>query len=152
MNVSSERNSGFGGTVLFAALALIARVPVEVVAAPVGTGFTYQGQLKVGGVPLNDTADFQFTLWDDAGSGDPPTGGTQVGGVQAINALPVTAGLFTATLNPGGEFGGDAFDGNARWLQVEVRSPAGSGVATRWISLTLPALSMARVSSWPTPT
>lgn len=120
MNVSSERNNGFGGTVLFAALALIARVPVEVVAAPVGTAFTYQGQLKEGGVPVDGTADFQFTLWDAVGSGDPPTGGTQVGGVQAINALPVTAGLFTVALNAAGEFGPSAFNGDDRWLEVHV--------------------------------
>jgi len=59
-----------------------------------GTAFTYQGQLKQGGAPLEGAADFQFTLWDAAGSGNPPTGGTQVGGVQAINALLVTAGRW----------------------------------------------------------
>ncbi|MEK7717059.1 MAG: hypothetical protein AAB322_04820, partial [Pseudomonadota bacterium] len=94
---------------------------------PLTTAFTYQGQLKQGGAPFDGTADFQFTLWDAAGSGNPPTGGTQVGGVQAINALPVTAGLFTVALNAGGEFGANAFNGSARWLQVAVRSPAGGG-------------------------
>ena len=97
---------------------------------PLGTAFTYQGQLKESGAPFDGTADFQFTLWDAAGSGDPPTGGIQVGGVQAINALPVTAGLFTVTLNAASEFGPNAFSGNARWLQVAVRSPAGSGSFT----------------------
>ncbi|MFH1107875.1 MAG: hypothetical protein V1790_01565, partial [Planctomycetota bacterium] len=96
-------------------------------AAPLGTEFMYQGQLKEGGAPLDGTADFQFTLWDSAGSGNPPTGGTQVGVVQAINALPVTAGLFSVTLNGANEFGGNAFNGNARWLQIAVRSPAGGG-------------------------
>ncbi len=97
---------------------------------PLGTAFTYQGQLKQSGAPFEGTADFEFTLWDDAGSGDPPTGGTQVGGVQVINALQVTAGLFTVTLNAGGAFGGNAFNGNARWLQIAVRSPAGGGLFT----------------------
>src|SRR3990170_3808334 len=91
---------------------------------PLGTAFTYQGQLKGAGVPLDGTADFQFTLWDAAGSGNPPTGGTQVGGVQATNALPVSAGLFTVTLNNGGEFGASAFIGEQRWLEISVNGTA----------------------------
>ena len=93
---------------------------------PLGTGFTFQGQIKEDGVPLDGTIDFQFTLWDSAGSGHPPTGGVQIGGAQVINALPVTAGLFTVTLNGGGEFGHEPFNGNARWLQVQVCRPAGN--------------------------
>ncbi|MDO8630830.1 MAG: hypothetical protein Q7R41_10085 [Phycisphaerales bacterium] len=97
---------------------------------PLTTAFTYQGQLKAGGAPFDGTADFVFTLWDAAGSGNPPTGGTQVGDVQPIIALPVTAGLFTVTLNAGGEFGANAFNGNARWLDITVRNPAGGGFIT----------------------
>jgi len=100
-------------------IALVAVAP-SLGETPLGTGFTFQGQLKEAGVPLEGTADFQFTLWDAAGSGNPPTGGTQVGGVQAINALPVTSGFFTVTLNTGGEFGGNAFNGDGRWLQISI--------------------------------
>lgn len=107
-------------------IALVAAAP-SLGETPLGTAFTYQGQLKQSGVPFDGMADFQFTLWDAAGSGNPPIGGTQVDGAQAINALPVTAGLFTVTLNAGGEFGGNAFNGNARWLQIAMRSPAGGG-------------------------
>ncbi len=106
------------------ALVAVTPSPGEI---PLSTAFTYQGQLKQGGVPFDGTADLVFTLWDAAGSGNPPTGGIQVGGVQAINALPVAAGLFNVTLNAGGEFGGNAFIGNARWVQIAVRSPAGDG-------------------------
>ncbi len=110
-------------------IALVAVAP-SLGETPLSTAFTYQGQLKEGGVPLSDTADFQFTLWDAAGSGNPPVGGTQVGSLQAVNALPVTAGLFTVALNGNGAFGVNAFNGNARWIQIAVRSPAGAGVFT----------------------
>ena len=80
---------------------------------PLTTAFTYQGQLKQGGAPLEGSADFEFTLWDAAGSGDPPTGGSQVGGVHAINAQQVAAGLWErlsrveSRIQPGKEREGD---------------------------------------------
>src|SRR5204862_3697456 len=40
-----------------------------VAAEPVGTLFTYQGQLKQGGSPVDGTADFQFRLFDQATNG-----------------------------------------------------------------------------------
>ncbi len=128
MAANGEKNMRI--RLVIGSLIALASVAPSLGETPLTTAFTYHGQLKEGGVPLEGTADFQFTLWDDAGGGNPPIGGTQVGGVQAINALPVTAGLFTVTLNGGGEFGGNAFNGNARWLQIAVRSPAGGGVFT----------------------
>ncbi len=89
--------------------------------AALGTGFTYQGQLKQGGGAVNGTCDFQFSLYDDASAG------AQLGSTHTIGGVDVANGLFTVTLNSGGEFGGSAFDGDARWLQVAVRCPAGSG-------------------------
>jgi len=88
-------------------------------AAPVGTAFTYQGHLADAGGSLNGTADLEFTLWDEAGSGEPPTGGAQVSSVVAINDITIVDGLFTVSL----DFGIEAFHGEARWLQVAVRSP-----------------------------
>jgi len=92
--------------------------------ALMGTAFTYQGQLKKDGNPVNGNCDFQFSLWDAAGSGSPPTGGTQIGTTQTKTNVPVSSGLFTISdLN----FGELTFKGDARWLQIAVRCPTGSG-------------------------
>lgn len=89
-------------------------------AAPLGTEFTYQGQLKQAGNPYTGAADFEFTLWNDS------TAGSMIGGVVARNNVSVTDGLFTVVL----DFGAAAFDGDARWLEIDVRTPAGGGVFT----------------------
>jgi hypothetical protein len=94
--------------------------PLEVSAA-LGTGFTYQGQLKQNGTLTNGTCDFQFALYDAA------TIGTRLGVTQTTSAVTVTNGLFTALLNSGNEFGSNAFTGSARWLQTNVKCPAGGG-------------------------
>jgi len=91
-----------------------------VLAAPFGTAFTYQGQLRQAGVPVNGVCDFQFSLFDAA------TGGSQVGVTQAATGVTLVDGRFTVQL----DFGGAAFDGNARWLQIATRCPAGSGSFT----------------------
>lgn len=78
---------------------------------PVGTAFTYQGQLKQAGLPANGSYDLSLSLWDAA------TGGAQCGSTVALPGVPVTDGLFTVAL----EFGADCFATNAaRWLQVAV--------------------------------
>jgi hypothetical protein len=85
-----------------------------------GTAFTYQGQLKNDGVPLNGTADLRFTLWNNA------VGGVPIGASQFRTNHPVTHGLFNVELH----FGQNAFDGNARWLEIAVRFPPGVGEYT----------------------
>jgi hypothetical protein len=93
--------------------------------APLGTGFTYQGYLTDGGSPVSGSCDFQFGLWD---SEDNATG--QIGGLQTVTEVTVSGGVFTVILNGSGEFGSAAFAGDARWLGIAVRCPAGSSVYT----------------------
>jgi hypothetical protein len=89
------------------------------VASPVSTSFTYQGQLKDGGEPVNDTCNLQFRLYDQA------TGGAQVGSL--INAtVPISDGLFTVSL----DFGSAVFAGDARWLGIAVQCPGDTGFDT----------------------
>ena len=73
--------------------------------------FTYQGQLKNGGVPAGGYHDFIFRLYDA------DTGGAQVGSDVVVASLLVNDGLFTAEL----DFGSGVFTGDALWLQVSVR-------------------------------
>jgi len=87
-----------------------------------GTAFTYQGQLKKSGTPVTNTCAFTFGLWDAA------SGGTQLGSNQAVGNVSVSNGLFTAQLNGGGEFGANAFNGDARWLQISVQCSGDASV------------------------
>ncbi len=87
---------------------------------PVGGGFTYQGRLDFSGAPVNDTYDFEFTLWDaDAG-------GNMIGSMLAVDAVAVVDGLITVEL----DFGVMAFNGDARWLEIALRESAGGGAFT----------------------
>ena len=84
--------------------------------APVGTTFTYQGRLIDGGIAANGAYDLRFRLFDAA------TGGAQVGATLQSPDVPVSGGYFTVALNFA-----DYFDGEARWLEVEVRPGASTG-------------------------
>ena len=74
------------------------------------TAFTYQGRLLDASEPANGLFDFEFELWDAANGGNP------VGVPQVLNDVPVADGLFTVQL----DFGADAFNNAARWLEVTV--------------------------------
>ena len=80
-----------------------------------GTGFTYQGQLKSGGLPYTGTCDLRFNLYDD------PVGGSPIGPTQTKTGVSLTDGYLTVEL----DFGVGAFQGDARWLTIEVCCPTG---------------------------
>ncbi len=84
-----------------------------------GTAFTYQGRLDDAGLPANGSYDFQFRIWDAAGSGAPQ------GNLLTNAATAVSNGLFTVTL----DFG-DQFPGANRWLEIAVRTNGGGVFVT----------------------
>jgi hypothetical protein len=80
--------------------------------APLGSAFTYQGQLKnSAGQPITNTCNFFFKL------NDAETGGAQVGPFQEKIGVNVNRGLFTVVL----DFTNAAFSGDACWLEVAVK-------------------------------
>lgn len=87
--------------------------------ALVGTAFTYQGQIKSSGVPVNGNCYLQFNLYSDAG------GTSLVAGPVNGNPNPVsvTNGLFTVQI----DFGSGVFQGQARWLKTSVKCGSDSG-------------------------
>jgi hypothetical protein len=89
-------------------------------ASPVGTAFTYQGQLTDAGVPADGVYDFQFTLWDAE------TFGSQIGSPVTRGDVVVASGVFAVEL----DFGASAFAGEARWLEIGVRPGDSSGSYT----------------------
>ncbi len=89
--------------------------------AQLGAAFSYQGFLRLQGEPVEGTVDFEFRLWDAA------TQGQSFGKGVSLFDVPVSDGVFTVVLNQDGEFGQSAFDGGQRWLEISVRTPAGSG-------------------------
>ncbi|MCX6903063.1 MAG: hypothetical protein NTW03_06215 [Verrucomicrobia bacterium] len=88
-------------------------------AATMTTTITYQGRLMNGSNPAQGAYDFTFSLWD-AGSA-----GTLVGTTLTASNVGVSNGLFTAAL----DFGASAFNGDARWLQIGVRTGTNSFTA-----------------------
>ena len=83
-----------------------------------GTAFTYQGRLNDGESPATGIYDLRFTIYAAAHGG-----GSVVGGPVDASDVGVTNGLFTVAL----DFGGAAFDGSDRWLEIGVRPGASSG-------------------------
>jgi hypothetical protein len=81
------------------------------------TVFAYHGRLLVGGLPANGSYDMQFSLAEAAIAGD------YIGDPLTNGAVPVTDGAFTVLL----DFGGDAFDGAPRWLEIGVRTNGSVG-------------------------
>ena len=96
-----------------------------------GTAFNYQGRLNDGTTSATGLYDFAFNVFDAA------VGGAALAGPVALDAVPVTNGVFSVSLN----FGPDIFTGPARWLEITVRT---NGVGA-------PSILTPRTSLLPTP-
>ncbi len=73
------------------------------------TAFTYQGQLHDTGTNANGAYTMVFKLYDGV------SGGNQIG-VSITNSPTLANGLFSVNL----DFGASAFNGSARWLDIQV--------------------------------
>jgi hypothetical protein len=94
-------------SVLAIALTVAAARAVD---TPLGTAFTYQGLLTEGGQPANGLFHLRFQLWDSA------VDGSQIGADVDAPTVEINDGLFTVPI----DFGAEAFNGSARWLQVQM--------------------------------
>lgn len=75
-----------------------------------GTAFTYQGQLQNSGSPANGIYNLTFSVYTNSSSG------AVVAGPVTNNAVAVTNGLFTVTI----DFGSSVWNGETNWLQIGV--------------------------------
>jgi hypothetical protein len=78
--------------------------------AALGTGFIYQGQLLDNSIPVNDTCNLRFNLYND------PFGGSLVAGPLDLTGVSIIAGRFTVLLDFGAIFQGEVY-----WLEVAVK-------------------------------
>jgi hypothetical protein len=85
------------------------------------TTFIYQGQLNANGTSANVKYDLTFAVYDSTTSP-----GNIIAGPLTNNPTPVTNGLFVVSL----DFGAGVFNGNARWLQIGVRTNGNSSAYT----------------------
>lgn len=88
--------------------------------SPTATSITYQGRLTLNGAPYNGTSDLRMSLWSAS------IEGVMVAGPVDVENVSVVDGLITTTV----DFGVGVFHGDARWLEIAVRSPSGGGSFT----------------------
>ena len=83
------------------------------------TAFTWQGRLSDTGQPADGLYDLRFTLHDSL------DGGLALG-TNTFPGTDLSNGLYTATL----DFGADAFNGDARWLELALRTNGAAAYTT----------------------
>ncbi len=96
-----------------ATLLLLAAATPSFAQTPQPTSFSYQGRLAGGTVSSNATVDLRFRLFDAA------TGGQQAGSTLCKENVSLSDGTFSTILDFGPQF-----NGQVRYLEIEVRSDA----------------------------
>lgn len=74
------------------------------------SAFSYQGELRNGGVPVVGLPDLEFRLYDALSNG------SQIGSTISVPEYPVLDGLLTIEL----DFGVAPFVGQQRWLEISI--------------------------------
>ena len=96
-----------------AALMVLAATAPVMAQTPLTTGFSYQGRLAGVAVAPNATVDLRFRLYNA------PIGGDQNGATLCKEDVTLTDGTFSTSLDFGPQF-----NGQSRYLEIEVRSNA----------------------------
>lgn len=109
---------GFFAPVVRSALLLCAAcLPLAAFAQPLGSAFSYQGQLTESGQPASGLYDLQVCLFDT------PANPVPIGCAPDFGDVPVEDGVFTLAL----DFGSAPFAGQQRFLELRVRPGASTG-------------------------
>ena len=106
----------------FTTIIILLLVSISSPAEPLGTAFTYQGQLSQSETPANANFDFQFALFDS----DDFVTGIQLESTVTIQDHPVVDGLFNVEI----DFGSNVFGTSTVWLEIRVREGASVGPFT----------------------
>ena len=103
-----------------------------------GTGFTYQGRLTDNsGNPIAGPCALRFTLYQSAAGNDP------VGAAITASGVTTDNGYFSVEL----DFGANAFDGEGRYLKIEVDCGGGYTTLDPRVKLTPAPYAMYSVST-----
>ncbi len=101
-------------------LTLVLMLGGQLAAAPLGSAFTWQGQLRDAGGLANGLYDFQFCLFETAVDPSP------LACAPDLDDIPVDSGVFSVEL----DFGSATFSGQQRHLELRVRPGAAAGEYT----------------------
>ena len=80
-------------------------------AEPLGTGFTYQGELNFQDAPANGAFDFEFNLFEVG------IDGAALTAPYRLEDVNVQDGVFSVEL----DFGTDPYTGEQLWLDIAIR-------------------------------